>query len=405
MKKVIMLATYFPPAGGISTFRITKFVKYMRYFDWEPIVLTLDEMSYRECNFLIDQSLIKDIPENLTIYRTGLSKKPFLFKNLFNNIVTRWLPPLFSKIKYVVKKERPDLLFATGDPFFPLLAAPFANLLYGLKYVIDLRDPWKLEIPLHSPKGVRGKLKRPINNFLEPIVLNRASKVICVSEGMCKQYREAYPMRPPEDFIAIPNGFDTDDYDSVPAVAYPQFTVVYAGKFLSGTSFRSPEYFLEALKILKVKNIKICFKHIGEMNPEIIAMVKKAGLSDQFESVGLLSYRDTISNMKGAGILLLIGNGQETEQTGKIFDYLGCKRPIMALASKNSGIADVVQDIEEIVLIENKDAKNIAVSLEEMYNKRNMEPIERANISKYLRKKLTADLAAVFNEVITQSKK
>ena len=402
MKKVIMLATYFPPAGGISTFRITKFVKYMRLFNWEPIVLTLNEESYKECKFLIDESLMNDIPANLTMYRTGLSKKPLFFKNLFNNIVTRWLPQLFSKIKYVVKKEKPDLLFATGDPFFPLLAAPFANALYGIKYIIDLRDPWKLEIPLHPPKGLRGKLKKPINNFLEPIVLNRASKIICVSEGMCKQYREAYPNRPPSDFIAIPNGFDTDDYDFVPAVTHSEFTVIYAGKFLSGTSFRNPIFFLQALKLLKEKNIRICFKHIGEVNSEIVVMVANAGLSDQFESIGLLSYRDTISNMKGAGILLLIGNGQETEQTGKIFDYLGCKRPILALASKKSGIADVVKDIEEIALVENGDVSNIVSALEHMYHNRSIEPVERDNISKYLRKHLTKDLTAVFDEVIAQ---
>ena len=106
--------------------------------------------------------------------------------------------------------------------------------------------------------------------------------------------------------------------------------------------------------------------------------------------------------MKGAGILLLIGNGQETEQTGKIFDYLGCKRPILALASKKSGIADVVKDIEEIALVENGDVSNIVSALEHMYHNRSIEPVERDNISKYLRKHLTKDLTAVFDEVIAQ---
>jgi hypothetical protein len=104
--------------------------------------------------------------------------------------------------------------------------------------------------------------------------------------------------------------------------------------------------------------------------------------------------------MKGAGILLLIGSGQETEQTAKIFDYLGCKRPILALASEKGGIADVVKDIEKISLVENKDPQRIANVIEEYYCSHSEKLLERENISKYLRENLTMKLAEVFNQVI-----
>jgi glycosyltransferase involved in cell wall biosynthesis len=402
MKKVIMLATYFPPAGGVATFRITKFVKYINRFKWEPVVITIKEEHYVDSKFLIDHSLLKDIPSDLKIYRTDIGVKSWFLKSLLNGLPTRWLKILFKTIGHIINTEKPDLLFATGDPFFPLLVGPFAKRFFELKYIVDFRDPWKLAIPNHRPVGLKGKIFQPINNFLEPIVVNSASRIIVVSETMAEQYRVAYPKRNVNDFIVIPNGYDPDDYDAVPIKVQETFTVVYAGKFLTGKSFRNPFYFLESLKILNERGLKIKFTYVGEKNPDIEEMVEKIGVVDQFESVGRKSYTETISYMKGAGILLLIGSGQETEQTAKIFDYLGCKRPILALASEKGGIADVVKDIEKISLIENKDSNIIANVIEEYYLTHSIELLERKNISKYLRENLTMRLSEVFNEVINE---
>ena len=402
MKKVIMLATYFPPAGGISTFRITKFVKFLPHFSWEPVVLTVREEHYKECGFLIDNSLVKDVSEDLIIYRTKIGKGPKLLRSFFKRLPTRWLGPLFSIIGQVIKDENPSLLFATGDPFFPLLVAPYAKVRYGLDYVIDLRDPWKLAKPDVPPTSIKGKLFIVANNMLEPIVINRAAKIIVVSEKMAKEYREAYPKRLPEDFIVIPNGYDPDDYDSIPAVTAPEFTITYAGKFLFGKSFRDPSYFFNAIKILKVRGVHVSFKYIGEVNPDINKMIEENNLSSQFYPLGYLPYNDTISHMKGSDILLLIGNGQETEQTGKIFDYLGCKQPILALASQKGGIADIVRGVEQITLIENENPNKIADAIMEFYNNKSYQPLERKNISQYLRVDLTEKLTNIFQDVITK---
>lgn len=400
MKKVIMLATYFPPAGGISTFRVTKFVKFLPHFNWEPVVLTVREEHYRECDFLIDDSLLKDVREDLTIYRTKIGKGPILLRSFFKRLPSRWLGPLFSTIGKIIKDENPSLLYATGDPFFPLLVAPYAKIRYGLNYVIDLRDPWKLAKPDVPPTTIKGKLFLIANNILEPIVINRAKKIVVVSDKMAKEYRDAYPKRKPEDFIVIPNGYDPDDYDSIASTVSSGFTITYAGKFLFGKSFRNPANFFGAIKILKNQGIDVFFQYIGEINMDIEKMAEEYGISSQFRALGHMPYNNTISYMKGSDLLLLIGNGQETEQTGKIFDYLGCKRPVLALASQKGGIADVVRDVEQITLIENENPNKIADAILKFYNTKTNQPIERKNISQYLRVDLTEKLSKIFQNVI-----
>jgi glycosyltransferase involved in cell wall biosynthesis len=399
MKKVIMLATYFPPAGGISTFRITKFVKFLPLFNWEPVVLTVREEHYKECDFLIDNSLLKDVHKDLIIYRTKIGKGPLPLRSFFKRLPSRWLGPLFSTIGQIIKDENPSLLYATGDPFFPLLVAPYAKIRYGLNYVIDLRDPWKLAKPDVPPTSVKGKLFIIANNILEPIVINRASKIVVVSDKMAKEYREAYPKRRPEDFIVIPNGYDPEDYDSITSTKTSGFTITYAGKFLFGKSFRNPAYFFEAINILSNQGVNVVFQYIGEINPDIEKMAEEHGISDHFRALGHMPYSNTISYMKGSDLLLLIGNGQETEQTGKIFDYLGCKRPVLALASQKGGIADVVNGVEQITLIENENPNKIAEAIMEFYSNKNNQPLERKNISQYLRVDLTEKLSNIFQDV------
>jgi len=45
MKKVVIISYNFPPVGGAGVQRSAKFVKYLREFDWDPIVLSVENPS------------------------------------------------------------------------------------------------------------------------------------------------------------------------------------------------------------------------------------------------------------------------------------------------------------------------------------------------------------------------
>ncbi len=64
-KKSLSSPIYWPPAGGPGVQRWLKFAKYLPEFRWKPIIYTPENPSYP----LLDESLMKDVPENLEIIK------------------------------------------------------------------------------------------------------------------------------------------------------------------------------------------------------------------------------------------------------------------------------------------------------------------------------------------------
>ena len=65
MKKVLIIAYYFPPLGWSGVQRTLKFVKYLRNFGWEPVVLTVGKTKFS----VMDESLSKEIPDDVKVIR------------------------------------------------------------------------------------------------------------------------------------------------------------------------------------------------------------------------------------------------------------------------------------------------------------------------------------------------
>lgn len=74
MKKVLMIANQFPPMGGAGVQRSVKFVKHLRTFGYEPVVLTRDIGNMQ----LKDETLMADVPDGIKIYRTKPLESPEL---------------------------------------------------------------------------------------------------------------------------------------------------------------------------------------------------------------------------------------------------------------------------------------------------------------------------------------
>ena len=75
--KVLIITYYWPPAGGSGVQRWLKFAKYLRDFDIEPIIYTVDNPNYA----IEDDSLFEEIAEDQVV----LKQKIWEPNNLLGN--------------------------------------------------------------------------------------------------------------------------------------------------------------------------------------------------------------------------------------------------------------------------------------------------------------------------------
>src|SRR5512132_2126966 len=65
VRKLLVIAYFFPPAGVVGVYRTLKFVKYLPEFGWEPVVLTVSNARFP----VYDESLMKLIPAGVEVHR------------------------------------------------------------------------------------------------------------------------------------------------------------------------------------------------------------------------------------------------------------------------------------------------------------------------------------------------
>jgi hypothetical protein len=78
MRRLLVVAYYFPPMGMSGVQRVAKFVKYLPDYGWEPVVLTVEPGGY----FAYDEQLQEEIDRaGVEVVRTDSWDPTRLFSN------------------------------------------------------------------------------------------------------------------------------------------------------------------------------------------------------------------------------------------------------------------------------------------------------------------------------------
>ena len=115
MRRVLIITYYWPPSGGGGVQRWLKFVKYLRSNGWEPVIYTPLNPEIPE----IDNSLMKEIPENVEILKHKIWE-PYRFYKFF----TGKNPDDKIQTAFLSEKKQPKLtekisIWIRGNFFIP----------------------------------------------------------------------------------------------------------------------------------------------------------------------------------------------------------------------------------------------------------------------------------------------
>ncbi len=434
MKKVLIVSYYFPPSGGPGVQRVLKFAKYLPQFGWEPVILTVENGDYPAR----DESLLKEIPSSLKIYRTKIFEPYNLYRVLtgkesgsavdVNNIPQKgdrkkipeivsefirstffipdarvgWLATAVKEGKRIIEQEHIQMIYSSSPPYTCALIARTLHHATHVPWVAGFRDPWTGF--LSTPQ--RWLLPAAIDKHLERSCVEKASRIEVAWKGILTDFQKKFPHVPARKFEYLPNGFDSEDFPSVMHQRNDKFTVTYAGSMYG---VRNPQSFFEAVTQLiqegKIEAKKIRLRFIGRFGADVLEMFRLPLIRDCVEVIKYLPHSESIRHLVSSDALLLVVDefeGHDDIVPGKVFEYLGAKRPIIAVAPEGAaamllhetcaGKSARHHDIDAI--------KSIFLEYynDYLYTSNNFQP-NRESIARYERKEVTKRLADIFNEL------
>ncbi len=127
----------------------------------------------------------------------------------------------------LLRRHRPDVIYASSPPVETLLLAARLAEEYGVPYVCDLRDPWTCDSWIRYRHGLDFAVERN----LERSVLSRAAAVIANTPTARRLLVEEIGI-PEEKVAIIPNGYDEGEFGELPprpASPNDRFLVAYTG--------------------------------------------------------------------------------------------------------------------------------------------------------------------------------
>jgi len=410
MHQVLFVAYFFPPAGGAGVQRSLKFVKYLPQNGWQPTVLTVSPQHHR----ITDPTLAAEIPPGVTVHRTPAWLLPKRLPFRLRHALTRWLLVVDEQIgwlPFAVRRARSLLqsqnfhaVYTTSAPYTDHLIGLRLKRATGLPWVADFRDPWVDNFSASFATPLHEMLAR----HLERQITTTADRVIVVSEPMRQALLQRYSL-PPEKVLVITNGFDPADFNGIQPAERPaqRWNIVYSGSFYG--SKQTPRHFFEGIRAAldrkEIPDQSINIRLVGSFSPQLQKMAKDTGVADLLEITGYLPHRQSLSAVLAADVLLLVvgaATGSEAVFTGKIFEYLAARRPILALAPAGAA-ADLVREARAGLVVPPEDVDAIREQIVALYQQwqrgqATFAPDETV-IARYDRRALTAQLAAVLDEV------
>ncbi|NLP56688.1 glycosyltransferase family 4 protein [Lutibacter sp. B1] len=423
MKKALIITYYWPPAGGSGVQRWLKFVKYLRNFEIEPVVYTVQNPNYP----ITDESLKNDIPEEIEVLTQPiwepnnvlsffgkkkqesagfLNPNPSFFGKIVQYVRANYFIPdarkfwIKSSAKYLknyLKENKIDVLITTGPPHSMHLIGLQLKEQLGMKWIADFRDPWTEIDYFYQLPLTKTAIKK--HHFLEEKVLKNADAVIVVGDSMNQSYKLFN-----KNTFTITNGFDADISDENVALD-SKFSLTHIGLM---NADRNPKMLWEVLSKIIAENedFKNDFqlKLIGKIDATVLRDISNFQLSNNVQVIDYVSHDEVIEFQKKSQVLVLIVNNVPSAKaiiTGKIFEYLMAKRPILAIAPTNGDLQEIISKTNSGTVVNFDDSKHLKRVILDLYAKfkQNNLTVTSENIQQYHRKELTKKLSEIIFKI------
>ena len=366
--RILLVSYFYPPDVSVGSIR------------WPPMVAALRERGH-EVTVLTTSAFGSEPGDGRGVVRTRDLEAPGLARRLLRRPVAPttaggaavrdaappprllsdgpvpdakllgWLPFVVPALRRLVRERRIDVVITNGPPDSTHLA-PLALGRGRPGWLVDLEDGWRFE-PQRDNWPTR--LQDRLDAALEARAFRSANGICSLSQPILDDAAARHRLPGFLVPIAIPEG----ETGTVPPLP-DGVNVVHTGA-LSHAQRRDPRPILAALERLP-RESPVRLVLAGGLTEADRALLATAP-PDRVHHLGVLSNPDARALQQAADVLLLLATGpQRFQTTGKLFEYLGAGRPIVAVTPENEA-ARIVRETQTGVVVDPDDPTAVARAL------------------------------------------
>ncbi len=434
-RKVLIVAFSFPPTSVVGAVRAGKFVKYLPRFGWKPVVLAPHQVSgipqispieisseadiiripYFSPGNFIREKLIGRGDRLTQENRGGLPRGKALYRlvQLINRGYTQstvyrffsdsadWYFRAVRRGIQVAAEHKVDVIFSSYPPAVSHLVAARLHCKTGIPWIAEIRDPWGLE----TYPGM--KMVKPLQ-FLEKQIEKRVLRgAICLTTSS-SQWAQRLKTFHSKEVVVIQNGFDEEDYvEDIPSTS--KFTITYTGNI--GLVRRNSVLLLFGAihELRREENISPNEFEVrffgGKSLASLTPFVERYNLEDVVKIYDFVPFQESVRKQRESTVLLLPSwndPGDKGTLTGKIHQYLGARKPIMAIAFKGGDIDELLTETGSGIVVNTVDEIKSILSLwlKEFRQSKNISSYYKPNenICRYTWREQTQRLIQLFEQ-------
>ncbi len=415
MNRVLIVAYHFPPiAGSSGVLRALKLCRYLPENGWHPTVLTANPRAYERT----DGGQLGEIPTDVRVMRTfaldtqrHLSIGGRYLRSMA--LPDRWASWVVSAVPAglrAIRRERIDAIYSTFPIPSAILIGWLLHRMTGKPWIVDLRDSMTEDDYPRDPR-TRRSLRR-----LEARAIRDSSRILFTAASTIAMYRQRYPSLAADKCVLVPNGYDEDDFQNLPASdaradsASRTLRLIHLG--LLYPDERDPRPFFRALARLKAEGaisaatIRIDLRASG--NEELYTkMLSEFGVADLVHLLPPLPYREALRDAAQAdGLILFQAANCDHQIPAKAFEYLRLRRPILALTSSTGDTAALLNSTGGATILdiasEDEIYQGLPAFLDAVSHVRH--PLaDDASVQKYSRRSQARTVAQCLSQVVNES--
>jgi glycosyltransferase involved in cell wall biosynthesis len=414
--KLLIVSFYFPPSGGGGVQRVLKLAAHLADEGIETHVLAPTDPHW------IHRDEDLTVPAGVIVHRSayigprgrrpteelyGLRRQRRLVQQL--SLMPRrllipdenasWALTAVPAGLRLARREHFDAVLTTSPPSSVHLIGSVLGRRLGIPWIADLRDSIVAKEDRRVDRPLT-RLKERTHSHVASLVARNAAAIVGVTPTICA---EIECLKPRGQVAMIPNGCDFEDFDGLDHRPSDRFRITHTGSFFGQ---RSPRPFLTALA---ESNLDVIARFVGDFRAADRDWAQALELGDKLEIHPFLPHQQALDLQRDSEALLLllpeIGARGKDIPSGKLYEYIAARRPILGAVPPEGAAADLIREAELGIVVAPDDVDAMRTALETLVRRWKQGELEDTALPNDVKAKLSRqaraqELATLLNDVV-----